>query len=47
MCLGLRLGRKPSRDLSAKSGGPRNSSFLSTSVKRRYDEMLLSEVGLY
>lgn len=40
-------GEEPWRDLSAKSQGSQNPSSLPTPVKRRQDEMLLSEVGLY
>lgn len=47
MLAGGGAGEEPWRDLSAKSRGSRNPSSLSTPVKRRQDEMLLSEVGLY
>ena len=47
MLAGGGAGEEPWRNLSAKSRGSRNPSSLSTPVKRRQDEMLLSEVGLY
>ena len=46
-CSGGGAGEEPWKDLSAKSQDSQNPSSLSTPVKRRQDEMLLSEVGSY